>query len=198
MMDSMDFYNVMVSLVSCLGILYLVFWAYKDYRLNAFRQEMFALRAKLFDYAADGNIDFDDPAYGKLRTTMNGFIRFGHKLSFWQFLFFGLALEKDEKEFMNEAKTKWDAPFHALPDSQKNELKEYFEKMNFLVVKHVVILSPECMILVFPPLLSFVFYKVFSAKLKSFCKSIINSNVGLKVLEMDEAAYAVGRRIPAV
>jgi hypothetical protein len=38
----------------------------------------------MFDYAADGNISFNDPAYALLRKSMNGFIRYAHTLTFFR------------------------------------------------------------------------------------------------------------------
>jgi hypothetical protein len=57
-----------------------------SYRLDSFRQSMFALRDELFDYAAAGNIGFNDPAYRLLRQSMNGFIRYAHQLSFFRLI----------------------------------------------------------------------------------------------------------------
>ena len=47
---------------------------------------MFCVRDEMFDYAADGNIGFDDPAYQLLRREMNGLIRYGHQLTFFRSL----------------------------------------------------------------------------------------------------------------
>ena len=49
---------------------------------DAFRQRAFAIRDELFDYAADGNIAFNDQAYWRLRLAMNGMIRYSHRLTF--------------------------------------------------------------------------------------------------------------------
>jgi hypothetical protein len=68
--------------LSLLAIVLLKFWA--EARLDVFRQEMFALRDELFDYAAEGHIKFNDPAYRLLRQVMNGFIRYGHQLTFFR------------------------------------------------------------------------------------------------------------------
>ena len=69
--------TALTSTISLFGILYLLLWRYRAYRVDLFRHKMFKLRDELFDDAADGNIDFNSPAYQLLRTTMNGFIRFG-------------------------------------------------------------------------------------------------------------------------
>jgi hypothetical protein len=55
-------------------------------RLDCFRQNMFAVRDELLDYAAAGNISFNDPAYIVLRHQMNGMIRYGHQLTLFRVL----------------------------------------------------------------------------------------------------------------
>ncbi len=55
-------------------------------RLDCFRKNMFAVRDELFDYAAAGNISFDDPAYVLLRRQINGMIRYGHQLTVFRVL----------------------------------------------------------------------------------------------------------------
>ena len=57
-----------------------VFW--RNYRIDKFRDQLFALRNELFDYAAQGGVSFDEPAYGILRNTMNGLLRYAERISF--------------------------------------------------------------------------------------------------------------------
>ncbi len=74
---------MLFSVASLAGLVVLYFWLYRDYRIDLFRQRLFALRDELFDLARSGAISFDDRAYGLLRSTLNGFIRFGHRLTFF-------------------------------------------------------------------------------------------------------------------
>src|ERR1035438_863123 len=69
-----------------LFILLIVVWFgfWSSVRIDSFRQNMFALRDELFDYASSGKISFSDPAYRLLRQSMNGFIRHAHRLTFFQ------------------------------------------------------------------------------------------------------------------
>lgn len=57
-----------------------------DYGIDKFRQEMFAVRDDLFDYAARGEISFNHPAYIQLRNLANGLIRFAHRMTLWRIL----------------------------------------------------------------------------------------------------------------
>src|SRR5262245_46489095 len=77
---------VLLSLGSLLLLWVGVFWLYRDYALDRFRQRVFALRDEMFDDARKGVISFDDHAYGMLRTMMNGAIRFAHLLTIAQLL----------------------------------------------------------------------------------------------------------------
>src|SRR6266702_2818235 len=74
--------------ISVVGILWsvLIFKILPMYRVDSFRQKMFCVRDELFDYAADGNIAFDNPAYISLRRQMNGFILHGHQLTVFRCL----------------------------------------------------------------------------------------------------------------
>ena len=51
----------------------------RPYLLDRFREELFIIRDDLFDYAAEGHIDFDDPNYGAVREWLNGSIRLAHR-----------------------------------------------------------------------------------------------------------------------
>jgi hypothetical protein len=72
-----------------LAILLLFLW--RELRIEVFRQRIFQIRDELFDFAAEGNISFNDPAYGALRTSMNSLIRFAHKMSFFHAFLMNLA-----------------------------------------------------------------------------------------------------------
>jgi len=69
------------SAVSCLLLCILWFGFLKPQRQDAFREELFTLRGRLFVLAADKNISFHDPAYKQLRMFINGLLRFTHRIS---------------------------------------------------------------------------------------------------------------------
>src|SRR3982751_4492274 len=88
MIDATPLVFLTVSLVSIGGIWILYSKLYHDYRVDPFREEVFALRDCMFDLVEHGQLSFDDEAYGLMRSTMNGFIRFAHKMSFLSMFFF--------------------------------------------------------------------------------------------------------------
>src|SRR5262249_49195809 len=80
-MSTTAYATAATSALSLFLLSILVLHLYRDYRVDLFRNRMFALRDSLFDFAAEGQIAFDHPAYGLHRTMLNGFIRFGERLS---------------------------------------------------------------------------------------------------------------------
>jgi hypothetical protein len=52
------------------------------YKTDKLRQDVFHLRAELFDYAASGAVSFSDASYIRLRTILNSMIRLAHEVSF--------------------------------------------------------------------------------------------------------------------
>ncbi len=74
----------------CFGFILLwgIFYASgRSLLLDILRQRLFAIRDELFDFAADGGIEFNDPTYRELRDDINSLIRFAHKLSFVRMIF---------------------------------------------------------------------------------------------------------------
>jgi hypothetical protein len=112
-------------------------------RLLTFRQEIFELRDELFDYAAAGNIRFGDPAYRLLRQSMNGYIRYAHKLTFFRLCM--ITIER--KTFGVEEKTTWhDEWQNALANIKDSEVRErlceFHMRSTVLAVRRVVNGSP--------------------------------------------------------
>lgn len=131
------------SLLSLLIICCLVFWGYRTYRVDLFRQKMFWLRDEFYDYADAGNIDFTHPAYGVLRSTMNGYIRFGHRLTLWHFIFSNLLITDEDYERLGSFEQSWERATTELDEKMKNELEEYRMRMDILAVKHALLAAPE-------------------------------------------------------
>lgn len=71
--------NAVGSCVSLGLLIYLGWWVYPAHRVDAFRQDLFAVRDELFDVALDEAISFDHPAYLAFRDTLNKMVRFGHR-----------------------------------------------------------------------------------------------------------------------
>jgi hypothetical protein len=75
--------NLSVGLFILWAFLY---FCYRDYRLDTFREELFIIRNELFEYAASGALPFDSPAYSLLRNFVNQMIRYAHSLTFTRYI----------------------------------------------------------------------------------------------------------------
>ena len=83
-MNASQVIHILESGLSSALLIFVILKLWPELRLDSFRQEMFALRDELFDFADAGNIGFSHPSYKLLRRSMNGFIRFGHHLTFFR------------------------------------------------------------------------------------------------------------------
>ena len=127
------------TLMGLVGLVYLIFWRYKAYRVDAFRQELFELRDQLFDFADSGEISFNHPAYGLLRSTINGFIRFGHRCSLWGFVLYNLFYDiKQIPDREDSFQAKWERATADLAPDTKKKMGELRAKMEVISVKHLI------------------------------------------------------------
>ena len=133
---------VSIGLSFC-AIWYCIFYLYRDLAVDSFRDKMFSLRDEFFDEAKAGNIDFKHISYGLLRNTMNGFIRYAHRLTFLDCVISMLCLKhKINTEHEFSFTKRWEHSINDLPVETKNKLEEYRSRMLRLAVKHVIISSP--------------------------------------------------------
>jgi len=142
-----------LSLISIAIIYLFLFWVYKDYRVDCFRQELFELRDDLFDEAASGFLDFESNSYGMLRSTMNGFIRFGHRISFSHLLLTYVLLRGRRYSSSVPFDERLRANLLALTEEQKEIVLDYYQKMHFALARHLVKGSPLLILTVVAPLI---------------------------------------------
>ena len=110
------------------------------YRVDCFRQQLFAIRDDLFDYAADGNISFTDPAYVILRQQMNALIRYGHHITLYRsivtFIFGKLSKPTANRPSWN---AQWESALANIKDTAVRERMAGFRaKAEFASAKHLV------------------------------------------------------------
>jgi hypothetical protein len=144
---------LLVSAVSLYGLWLLAFWLYPDYCVDTFRQRMFMLRDQLFDEAADELLPFTHPAYGMLRSTMNGFIQFGHRLTFTQVLLMSIAVRAGTVMAtpLLSFEIRWAQATHDLGTATQQRLVWYRDQMNYLALRHIVFSSPLLLITIILP-----------------------------------------------
>ncbi len=183
----LEMINAVTSLISLMGLWWLLFWLYHDYCVDKFRQEIFALRDALFDSAADGSIPFDHPGYGLLRSTMNGFIRFAHKLTLLDILMLVFVHSSVRRGIPSEQSfsRRFDAAIANLPEETKSQLISCQVRMNTLLVKHVARNSPVLILTVIVPILSWVAVR--------FCLRQVMAALRTQIDRIDATAFAVGQ-----
>jgi hypothetical protein len=129
-------FGVMVLLIALLFLI-------PSLRLDIFRQGMFSLRDELFDYASSGKIAFDHPSYRLLRRSMNGFIRYGHRLTFFQLCITFCRWRWSESKPATSWARRWEAALSSIEDEQvKIDLEKFHSRSMELVVSRLIFGSP--------------------------------------------------------
>jgi hypothetical protein len=191
MQDTQTLTIVLSSLFSIAGLWWLLFWLYRDQRIDRFRQEVFDLRDNLFDLAVAGAVRFDDPAYGMLRSTMNGFIRFGHRISLLQFLLF--AFLRESGDLMRSGRwfeEHWKTHVAGLVPEVRDTLERLRLRLDLAVLKHVVLSSPLLVVSLVIPLAFWLLAEYFSTAMTAQLRRPLD--------RMDTAAAAYGNSDVAV
>lgn len=183
--------HVLVSGASLAGLWVLSFWGYRKYRIDKFRQELFALRDSLFDEALEGSLSFEDDAYRALRQTMNGYIRFGHRLNLLTTVLFALFLRKEGQQWIAEHgfNRQWAVLLRDLPEEKRNLLQNYRKRMERKVVEQLVYGSPVLVLTVIPVLL-FLVLLALQVRIAKRARSLWQRTVGDQI---DGAALAAGQ-----
>lgn len=139
-MTNTELMAAFVSLFSLAGLLVLL-RLYRDYTVDRFRQEMFALRDEVFDFAASGGIAFRHPAYGTLRLTMNGFVRWADRLRLMDVVFLRLMSRRDVGE-NTKFDADWERALDSLDDTSRRRMNEFRDRMHQVLIAHLLRRAP--------------------------------------------------------
>jgi hypothetical protein len=140
-----NFSGALHLLLALTALWFLVFKLVGEYRLDSLRDRLFAIRERLFDYAADGNVSFDHPAYTKLRMRINSLIRFGYRLTFTRFAMGVIFITWKNAPYDREILFEWENAVKELPADAQAELNSILDETLVLVVRHLVTGSPVMM-----------------------------------------------------
>ena len=125
------------------SLLWIVWFRWREYRIDALRQRFFSLRDDLFDLASSGEVSFDSVTYTYLRRKINGMIRFAHRISFARLvtslIVFNIA---GKLKFSEDRHEEWSASVQSLNTSTKRKIAEINQRVSILVVQHMVLGSP--------------------------------------------------------
>lgn len=182
-----------LSLVSLALIWGIYAWAYRKYRIDLFRQRLFAIRDELFDLARAGEIEFEDPAYRMLRNLLNGYIRFAHRLNF-QTAFLVLVSSKSRQiaaGIGRKFEDRWSELTEELPDAVEEDLRNLRKRVEIEVAKHVVFTSAILTLTLVPVVLVMILTAVYD-QLSERTKRLLRSWGG----DLDTIAINIGSSPP--
>ncbi len=132
-----------------------IFYIYRRFTVDVFRQKMFEVRDDFFDFAADGNIKFDHPAYKLLRTTMNGFLRYGHKISLFEVFVIAICTKKDlQKKNSISFDKRWIAATSGITPELKKQLDLFRVKMHRVLMIQLLMGSPFFACILIPTIIA--------------------------------------------
>ncbi|MGH9515535.1 MAG: hypothetical protein ACRD3P_07640 [Terriglobales bacterium] len=186
MNSSTELVTVLTTWVTLALLLFVLLKLWPSVRLDAFRQSMFGLRDEMFDYAASGNIGFNDPAYLLLRKSMNGFIRYAHNLTFFRMnvtiIYWTVFSATPEAKWS----ASWDAALARLPsDSVRQQMQLFHQRSMHLVANRLVLGSPVLIVLLICVVIHYGVYNLTEAVGRSLAKFM-----DPKVLEEEAARVA--------
>lgn len=165
---------------------------YRKFTVEVFRQKMFELRDSVFDYAAAGNMQFDHQAYQLLRTTMNGFLRYGHKISLFELFVLRLCARKNINSKDSFAK-QWNIALHGVSSSQKKELELFRYRMNNLLILQSFAGSPLFLCTVIASVVALAIPAKLYKSIKDTCLNIIYRWLQGSLDRVESTALVYGR-----
>ncbi len=177
--------NTSNALHSCLGLallLILFYYFWYQYRIDGLRDSLFELRAELFDYAAAGELSFNDPAYTKLRAIMNTMIRFAHKFTVARIsalaIFHGkLNPLRNHPGPLEE----WKEALSKVPPAKQEILRALHSRMLGLILWHLMTTSLLLMVTLLPLTLRMVLMR----KRRAECLEAVAQNRAAKIVETE-------------
>lgn len=130
------------TLAGVLVLWLIFFFLRRSYRVSAFRQDLFNLRAELFDYVlCTKGIWFQSAAYQNLRRTLNSLIRFAHRITFMRFVWNVVAARWMWNAFAEAEReayeSEWKRVLDELPPNVQRDMQCFRRAIVGLVAMHV-------------------------------------------------------------
>jgi len=144
-----------IAIHSAFGLMLLwvfVFYFWRDYRVDAFRDHVFSIRDRLFLFAARGGVSFDDPAYTCLRYRMNVVLRYAHRFTLTGF--FVTLLHPSR--FPSFDRTRWEGALKANADPDTCERLREFDTILSIAILQLMLYRSFLLYLLLRPILRFV------------------------------------------
>jgi len=136
-------FAILLWVAILLGLWWLYFVEYRRLVLDHTRQRLFFIRDHLFLAAERGEVGFDTRAYGLVRLTLNGMIRYAHEISVIQII----GLYRAEKRFgTNERAEQFANDLRVvvseLPWPARKLIMNALRDMHLTMLKHAIYTAP--------------------------------------------------------
>jgi hypothetical protein len=165
---------------------WLFFWAYHDYRVDLLRYRIFVARDRLFQYAEEGKIRFDDPAYMLTRTFLNGGLRFAHRMTMSNLFFAAFLQKKINPQGGEHYHAKLEQSLHGLSFEQKKLINGIHSDAHFAIMRHIVNISPIFFLAAWPLKMAYKWHLLHKRFTKNTRKKIVEP--------IDAVIYDIGNQ----
>lgn len=187
--------HICESAIGLIVLFALCFEFWPDLRVDEFRQGMFSIRDELFDYAASGKIRFDHQAYKLLRQSMNGFIRYAHRLTFFQLVLtimrWRALLETPELAWA----ANWERALKSIQDPEvRSKLDQFHNRAMSLVLQRLIFGSPVLLFILFCAVVSATLnagWKNFKQVCRETATHVVSRFIDPRLLEEEAVKLAV-------
>jgi hypothetical protein len=119
---------------------YVIFFLLRDHLIDAAREELFAARDELFNYATEIGMDYDDKRHTMLRGYINLTIRYIHKLTFLRMLLSQISRVRYPAMYRDDL-GQWQASLDSLPAGQKERFTAIFVRAMRIAILQMVFRS---------------------------------------------------------
>lgn len=156
--------NVLLSGVLLTALSWLYFWAYAEYRVDRTRHNLFRLRSQLFDLGAAGEIEFDSPAYGMMRTMINGAIRYAHRATVVDAFLMSRSMRSADvgKAVRAAHAERWKAGLDGLNPKVRDQIRAIHAAHQRILVEQIFIRSPLIWVIATPLVLVLMLVNLWS------------------------------------
>lgn len=144
-------YIVLKSALTLAALWVFIFYFWRDYRIDAFREHVFSLRNRMFLYVAENNIGFDNPAYLILRNRMNVVLRYAHQFTMAKFL---LLIAFHPPTVSDTQMQMWERALEAVPSDRHREKFEEFRLVLAFATFQLIVYRPFFLYLITRPLVA--------------------------------------------
>lgn len=152
------FISSIIGLLSLAFILTIAFWPMRELRVDEFRQNVFAIRDELFLFVGRSeSMNYDHPAYGYLRTMLNGTIRYSHRFSLLHFVVLAWWNQRAGLLGINfkTFEAEWDDALASLNDHDRFEIENFRNRLTLEIARYLLLGSYTKVVVFYPAITAF-------------------------------------------